>query len=79
MKQEMMGWQWHQLDCMQIIYTLLQTNNHASTSSLNLLQDGHSSWHPANSITALNAKDTPDEIVKLKPIVTAAVAVAAVL
>jgi len=30
----MMGWQWHQLDHMQIIYTLLQTDNHASTSSL---------------------------------------------
>jgi len=29
-----MGWQWHQLDHMQIIYTLLQTDNHASTSSL---------------------------------------------
>jgi len=34
MKQEMMGWQWHQLDHMQIISTLLQTNNHARTSSL---------------------------------------------
>jgi len=27
-----MGWQWHQLDHMQIICTLLQTHNHASTS-----------------------------------------------
>jgi len=35
MKQEMMGWQWHQLDHMQIICTSLQTNNYASTSSLN--------------------------------------------
>jgi len=26
MKQEMMGWQWHQLDEMQIICTLLQTD-----------------------------------------------------
>jgi len=26
MKQEMMGWQWHQLDHMQIIYTSLQTD-----------------------------------------------------
>jgi len=34
MKQEMMGWQQHQLDHMQIIYTSLQTNNHASTSLL---------------------------------------------
>ena len=32
---EMMGWQWHQLDHMQIICTLLQTDNHASTSPLN--------------------------------------------
>jgi len=35
MKQEMMEWQWHQLDHMQIICTSLQTDNHASTSSLN--------------------------------------------
>jgi len=33
-KQEMMGWQWHQLDHMQIICTSLQTDNHASSSSL---------------------------------------------
>jgi len=32
----MMDWQWHQLDHMQIICTLLQTDNHnhASTSPL---------------------------------------------
>jgi len=29
------GWQWHQLDRMQIICTLLQTDNHTSTSSFN--------------------------------------------
>jgi len=29
LEQEMMGWQWHQLDHMQIICTLLQTDNHA--------------------------------------------------
>jgi len=34
MKQEMMGWQWHQLDHMQIICISLQTDNHAKTSSL---------------------------------------------
>ena len=28
----MMGWQWHQLDHMQIICTSLQTDNHATTS-----------------------------------------------
>jgi len=33
----MTGWQWHQLDHMQIIYNLLQTDNYASTSSLNFL------------------------------------------
>jgi len=34
MKQEMMGWQWHQLDYMQIICISIQTGNHASTPSL---------------------------------------------
>jgi len=43
-------WQWHQLDHMQIICTLLQTDNHASTSSLNFLQAR------TNSIEALQAK-----------------------
>jgi len=28
----MMEWQWQQLDHMQVICTLLQTDNHASTS-----------------------------------------------
>jgi len=32
LEQELMGWQWHQLDHMQFICTLLQTDNHASTS-----------------------------------------------
>jgi len=30
------GWQWHQLDHMKIIFTLLQANNHTSTSSLKI-------------------------------------------
>jgi len=34
LEQEMMEWQWHQLNHMQIICTLLQTDNHASTSPL---------------------------------------------
>jgi len=34
MKQEMMVWQWHQLDHMQIICTSLQTDKHTSTSPL---------------------------------------------
>jgi len=33
MKQEMTGWQWHQMDHMQITCTSLQTDNHASTTS----------------------------------------------
>jgi len=52
MKQEMIGWQWHQLDHMQIICTSLQTDNHASTSPLNFLQVGCSSWWPTNIIKA---------------------------
>jgi len=35
MKEEMMGWQWYQLDHMQIICTSLQTDNHDSTLSRN--------------------------------------------
>jgi len=34
MKQEMMGWQWRQLDHVQIICTSLQTDNHVSNSPL---------------------------------------------
>jgi len=30
LQQEMMGWQWHQLDHMQIISTSLKTVNHTS-------------------------------------------------
>jgi len=37
-----MGWQWHQLDHIQIICTSLQTDNHARCSS----------WRPTNSVTA---------------------------
>ena len=34
LEQEMMRWQWHQLDHMHMIRTSLQTDNHASTSTL---------------------------------------------
>jgi len=34
LEQEVMGWQWHQLDHMQIICTSHKTDNHASTSPL---------------------------------------------
>ena len=51
-----MGWQWHQLDHMQITSTSLQTDNHASTSLFNCLQAGCSSWCPANGVKALKAR-----------------------
>ena len=38
MKQEIMGWQWHQLDHMQIICTSHQTDNHASNAPLKFSQ-----------------------------------------
>jgi len=47
-----MGWQWHQLDHMQIICILLQTDNHANTSSLIFLQAECFSWCPTNSVKA---------------------------
>ena len=53
LEQEMMGWQWHQLDHMQIICTLLQTDNNASTSPLSFLQAGCPSCRPTNSVKAL--------------------------
>jgi len=34
LEQEMIGWQWHQLDHMQIICSSAQTDKHASTSPL---------------------------------------------
>jgi len=49
---ETMGWQWHQLDHMQVICTLLQTDNLTSTTSL-FSRAGCSSCHPTNSIKAL--------------------------
>jgi len=49
MKQQMMD----QLDCIQIICTSLQTDNHASTSPLSFLQTGCPSCRPTNSIKAL--------------------------
>jgi len=41
---------------MQIICTSLQTDNHASTSPLSILQAGCPSCHPTNSVKALKAK-----------------------
>ena len=61
MKQEMVGWHWHQLDHMQIICTSLQTDNHTvhtSMSSVNqFLWAGCSSCCPTNSVKALKEID----------------------
>jgi len=35
-----LGWQWHQLDHMQTVCTLLQTDYHTNTSSLNFYRPG---------------------------------------
>jgi len=53
----MMGWQWHQLDHMQIICTLLQTDNHNSTSPLSFyMPDALPAAQPtASAIKALKA------------------------
>jgi len=50
----MMGWQWHQLDHMQIICTLLQTDTPVPHHS-RFLQAGCPSRHPTNNIKALKA------------------------
>jgi len=49
----MTGWQWHQLDHMEIICTSLQTDNYASTSSLNCLQAKCSSLRQNSSLQTL--------------------------
>jgi len=54
-KQEMMGWQWYQLDHTQIIRILLQTDNHTSIPSLSFLQARCCSRCPTNSVKALKA------------------------
>jgi len=48
-------WQWHQLGHVQVC-TLLQTDNHASTTPLSILQAGCPSCRPTNSVKALKAK-----------------------
>jgi len=49
----MTGWQWHQLDHMQIICTSLQTDNYASTPPLSFFQAGGPSCRATNSVKAL--------------------------
>ena len=39
-EEEIMEWQWYQLDHMQVIYTSFHTGNHARTSSLKFLWAG---------------------------------------
>jgi len=48
-------WQWHQLGYMQVC-TSLQTDNHASTSTLSFLHAGRPSCRPTNSVKALKAR-----------------------
>ena len=48
-------WQCHQLGHMQVC-TSLQTDNHASTRPLSVLQAGCPSCRPTNSVKALKAK-----------------------
>jgi len=66
MKQEMMGWQQHQLDHMQITCTSLQTDKHISSPSLISLQAGCSLCHPTNSVKALKmcTKDAPYHVIQ---------------
>jgi len=55
LERERIGWQWHQLDHMQIICTLLQTDNHFQYLTTQFLQAGCPSCHPTNSVKALKA------------------------
>jgi len=57
MKQEMMEWQWHPLNHVQIICTLLQTDNHASIPPLSFLQTRCPSCCLTNSIKALKGSE----------------------
>ena len=52
-----MEWHWHQLDNMQSICCSLQTDNHASTSSLNFWQVRCSSWGRTISVKSLKYRD----------------------
>jgi len=49
LEQDMMGWQWHQVDHMQINCTSLSTDNHASTSPLSFY------WPDALPVTQATA------------------------
>jgi len=55
LEQEMTGWQWHQLDHMQIICTSLQTDNHGSTSPVSFYRPDALPVAQQHSIKALKA------------------------
>jgi len=61
LEQEMMDWQWHQLDHMQIIYTLLHTDNHASTSPLKFFTDRMPFLPPNQQRQSTEGKGLPGE------------------
>ena len=68
-------WQWHQLGHMQVC-TSFQTDNHASTPPLSLLQAGCPSSRPTNSVKALKAVRlcyTVNKISKSTPIYSACI------
>jgi len=56
-------WQWHQLGHVQVC-TLLQIDNHASTSPLSFLQARYPSCRPTNSVKALKAEMGGKSIIK---------------
>jgi len=58
LKQEMMGWQWHQLDHMQIICTTLQTIMPGPHHLI--LRAGCSSLRPTNSVKAVKAENNTE-------------------
>jgi len=55
MKQEVMGWQWHQLDHMQITCTSLQTDNCASNVSWKRPLNGCLSCNNEQQSSVLNS------------------------
>jgi len=62
----MTEWQWHQLDHMQIIFTSLHTDNHASTSPLTFYKlDALPAAQPTASIKkALKAQSGQSNLIK---------------
>jgi len=50
-----MGWQWHQLDHMQIIFTLLQTDNHALPAPYHSIFYRPDTLPATNNVKALKA------------------------